>query len=211
MQIITIAPIGFASNCYLLSEDGKNAVAIDPAQPRILKEAARRGFAVKYVLLTHGHFDHIGGCAALQKAGAKIGCMEIEKALALGESNMGWKFGAFVPPFDIDFTLNNGDVLELCGIPLSVMGTPGHTAGGCCYVLRNKKGSSFCEEEGSLFTGDTLFAGDVGRTDLPTGSEGALRESLQRLIALKGNYTVYPGHGASTTLERERRRLKESL
>ena len=83
MQIYKIHPKRFASNCYLLTEDGETAVAIDPAQPRVLEEAEKRGLKIKYVLLTHGHFDHIGGCAALQRQGAQIGCHEREKPIAL--------------------------------------------------------------------------------------------------------------------------------
>ena len=93
MQVIKIYPKGFASNTYLVTEDGKRAVAIDPAQPRVLKEAEKRGLNVEYVLLTHGHFDHTGGCAALQAQGAKVGCLEAEKPLATGEENLAAYFG----------------------------------------------------------------------------------------------------------------------
>lgn len=194
MKIFKIYPQGFASNCYLLTEDGKNAVAIDPAQPRILSEAEKRGLAVKYVLLTHGHFDHIGGCAALSRAGAKVGCLDIEKPLALGAGNMGAAFGCPVPPFLADFTFQDGETLDLCGMRFHVLATPGHTAGSCCFVAGD-----------TLFTGDTLFAGDVGRTDLPTGSGAALERSLQKLAALEGDYAVCAGHGEDSTLASERK------
>ena len=88
INVIKIEPVGFASNSYLVTADGKNAVAIDPAQPRVLEEAVRRGLKIKYVLLTHGHFDHIGGCAALRCDGAKIGCLEEERETALGKNNL---------------------------------------------------------------------------------------------------------------------------
>ena len=189
-----IAPRGFAANCYLLTEDGKTAVAIDPAQPRVADEAARLGLRVEYALLTHGHFDHIGGCAALQQAGAKIGCLDAERPLVLGDGNMAAYFGRRVPAFGIDFTFSDGDVLELCGIKLTVIATPGHTAGGACFLAG-----------GSLFTGDTLFAGDVGRCDLPTGSGAQLAASVQKLYALEGDLPVFPGHGEDTTLGRERK------
>jgi glyoxylase-like metal-dependent hydrolase (beta-lactamase superfamily II) len=194
MTIHKIYPEGFASNCYLLTADGKTAVAIDPAQPRILREAEARGLQVKFVLLTHGHFDHIGGCAALQSAGAKIGCSETEKPLALGKDNLGEAHGAPVPAFSVDFTVRGGEELRLCGIDFRVIATPGHTAGSVCYLA-----------EGALFTGDTLFAGSVGRTDLPTGSGGALVQSVKALYATAGDYSVYAGHGADTTLEYERK------
>ena len=195
MQIYKIKPLGFASNCYLVTEDGKTAVAVDPAQPRVLKRAQELGLAVKYVLLTHGHFDHICGCAALQKAGAKVGCLEAEKGLAL-HCNLGMElgFGTRVPCFEVDFTFADEDTLEFCGMSVKIIATPGHTAGSCCYLIG-----------GALFTGDTLFLNDHGRTDLPTGSEAQMKDSLKRLAALAGDYPVYSGHGQNTTLEEERK------
>lgn len=193
MQIHQIAPLGFASNCYLLTEDDKNAVAIDPAQPRVLGLAEDLGLTVRFVLLTHGHFDHIGGVSALQKAGARVGCLAGEKELAL-HHNLGDRFLRTVPPFSIDFTFSDGDVLPLCGMQISVMGTPGHTAGSCCFLA-----------DGAIFSGDTLFCAAVGRTDLPTGSASDLENSLRKLCALEG--PVYAGHGENTTLSAERSRL----
>ena len=194
MTIYKIYPVGFASNSYLLTADGKTAVAIDPAQPRVIEEAERRGLRVAYVLLTHGHFDHICGCNALQAAGARVGCLEEEKQIALSNANMGGAFGVNVPIFTVDFTYRDGDILELLGMKFRVIATPGHTAGSCCYLA-----------EGALFTGDTLFAGDVGRTDLPTGSRAALAQSLKKLSALGGDYTVYAGHGEDSTLDYEKK------
>ena len=136
MEVYKIYPRGFASNSYLITADGKNAVCIDPAQPRVSDEATRRGLIVKYVLLTHGHFDHIGGCAALQAAGAKIGCLAGEEKLALGRDNMAEAFGfGKVPPFRVDFTLQDGETAELCGMEFRAVATAGHTASGACYLV----------------------------------------------------------------------------
>lgn len=192
-KIYKIYPIGFAANSYLITADGKSAVAVDPAQPRILDEAKKRGLEVKYVLLTHGHFDHIGGCAALQAAGAKVGCLEAERALATGKNNLAEEFGVPMSAFTVDFTFRDGDQLDLCGIHVRVVATPGHTSGGACFIAGDR-----------LFTGDTLFAGDVGRTDLPTGSGAALTASLKKLYALEGDFVVCPGHGEDSTLSYER-------
>ena len=193
MQVFKIYPQGFAANSYLLTQDEKTAVVIDPAQPRIADEAKRRGLTVTHVLLTHGHFDHIGGCAALQADGAKVGCLAKEAPLALGKNNMADYFGGHVPPFSVDFTFGDGDILSLDGMQFLVIATPGHTAGGACFCVGDH-----------LFTGDTLFAGDIGRSDLPTGSGAQLTESVRKLYALQGDFTVCPGHGEDTTLEYER-------
>ena len=193
MQVFKIYPQGFAANSYLLTQDEKTAVVIDPAQPRIADEAKRRGLTVTHVLLTHGHFDHIGGCAALQAEGAKVGCLAKEAPLALGKNNMADYFGGHVPPFSVDFTFGDGDILSLDGMQFLVIATPGHTAGGACFCIGDHH-----------FTGDTLFAGDIGRSDLPTGSGAQLTESVRKLYALQGDFTVCPGHGEDTTLEYER-------
>ena len=195
MQIYKINPVGFASNSYLLTEDGEHAVCIDPAQPRILAEAQKRGLIVTHVLLTHGHFDHIGGIAALQQEGAKVGCLFGEERLAIAD-NLADSFGKGleIEPFFIDFTLKDGEEIELAGIHIKVIATAGHTAGSACYLAENY-----------LFTGDTLFQGSVGRCDLPTGDMSALIASVKKLYALEGDYIVYAGHGEDTTLDIERK------
>ena len=196
MQIYKLSPIGFAANTYFLTADGEHALVIDPAQPRVLEEAERLKLKIEYVLLTHGHFDHIGGCAALQSSGAKIGCLSGEEAFAT-RRNLGREFGAKVPPFSVDFTVKDGEELILSGLHIKVLATPGHTAGSACYLAT--KG-----DERALFTGDTLFQGSVGRTDLPTGSGRALAASLKKLCALPFDCPVYAGHGEDSTLAYEK-------
>jgi glyoxylase-like metal-dependent hydrolase (beta-lactamase superfamily II) len=105
-------------------------------------------------------------------------------------------FGAPRTPFTVDETVTDGEVRALAGIPFLVRSTPGHTTGCACYIL---------ESERVIFTGDTLFAGTIGRTDFPTGSMSELRESLRGLGSLQGDYTVYAGHNEDTTLEAERK------
>lgn len=194
MQSYKIYPVGFAANSYLVTADGRSAVCIDPAQPRIAQEAERRGLSVTHVLLTHGHFDHIGGCAALQAAGVKIGCPK-DELIQVQYANEGARlFG--MPPvslFTPDFTYEGGDTLELDGITFRVIATPGHTQGSVCLLA-----------DDVIFSGDTLFQGSVGRTDLPGGDFRALEKSVKALYALEGDYTVYPGHGEKTALSFER-------
>lgn len=201
MQIFKIAPRGFAANTYLLTEDGENAVAIDPAQPHVLEAAKERGLCVKFALLTHGHFDHVGGCAALCSAGTQIGCLKTASRIP----DLGDLFGAPVADFPINFTYEGGKPFELYNISFLPLATPGHTSDGCCYLVKPadpaKRGGYV-----GLFSGDTLFAGSIGRSDLPTGDEKKLFESLSMLKALPFDGAVYPGHGENTTLAEERLR-----
>ncbi len=196
MKIIKLFPEGFAANTYFVTKDGEQALVIDPAQPRVMGEAERLGLKIGYVLLTHGHFDHIGGCAALRSAGAQVGCCKTEEPLAL-RHHLGNEFGVAVSPFSVDFTVRDGEELELLGLHIKVLATPGHTAGSVCYLFTDG-------DSRALFTGDTLFRGEVGRTDLPTGSGRALEESLKKLCALPFDAPVYAGHGDNSTLGYEK-------
>lgn len=195
MKIVRLRRNAFGENGYLLTADGKNAVAIDPGEEHAAQDAKNARLNVRYVLLTHGHGDHICGCGALQEAGAEVGCHVDEVRILCGRGNVAELLGVRVPPFTVDFTFRDGEKLFLCGMEIEVLATPGHTAGSCCF----KAGSA-------LFTGDTLFCGTAGRSDLPSGDGNALEKSLARIAALEGDWEVYPGHGCATTLDEERRR-----
>lgn len=194
MKIYTIPAGMLRANSYLLTEDGRSAVLIDCGGEEPLGFARRKGLKIEYVLLTHGHFDHIAGCAAAQGEGAKIGCLKEESDLVNSSGNLAGAMGINIPPFRIDFTFSDGESFDLCGMRFSVIATPGHTPGGACFL---------CGDE--LFTGDTLFSESVGRTDFPGGSGEQLRESIRKLFALSGDKRVYPGHDEQTTLEHERK------
>lgn len=201
MKIITVSPRGFGANTYIITTDDKTALVIDPAQLRIAEELLKRGLRAAYVLLTHCHFDHVCGVAALQSEGAKVFCSDKEKPLIGTEADVFPLFGAPREPFayTVDETLKDGEERVLCGIKVKILITPGHTAGSACYLFTDEEGNKH------LFTGDTLFAGSMGRTDFPTGSIAQMRESLRRLASLNGDMPVYAGHNEPTTLEIERK------
>lgn len=193
MQIFKVLTEGFGSNSYILTADGKTAVVIDPSGRPVLDALKRHGLVCKHVLLTHGHFDHVGACGKLQKSGAQICCGSDEKDLIFSKEYLNIFGGVDVPVFSISRTFEDGEETELCGITLKVIKTAGHTAGGVSYVIEN-----------NLFTGDTLFRGSVGRWDLPTGNYPQLLESVRRLAALNGDFKIYCGHGEDSLLSRER-------
>ena len=196
MEIIRISPKGFGANSYILYK-GTEAVVIDPAQERVLGELETRGLHAKHVLLTHCHFDHVGGVGALQTAGARVHIGVDEKPLVGTKADLFDAFGAPRTAYSIDETFADNEQKTLCGFQVTALHTAGHTTGSVCYLI---------EDEGKkyLFTGDTLFAGTIGRTDFPTGSIAQMRQSLRRLAALE-DMPVYAGHEEETTLERERK------
>jgi len=199
MEIITISPRGFGANTYAITQDGKTAIVIDPSQPRVESELIKRGLSSAYVLLTHCHFDHVGGVSALQAGGAKVLCSEKEKTLIGTSADLFDAFGAPRLPYKIDETFADGEEKMLVGMQVKMLLTPGHTSGSACYLITANDGGRY------LFTGDTLFESSIGRTDFPTGDIGQMRTSLRKLSALEGDYPVYAGHNDPTTLERERK------
>jgi len=188
------------TNCYFLyREDSKECVFVDPADQgeTLYAKLAGNGFEIKGILLTHAHFDHIWGGQALRaKSGAKIYAWEEEQELCeSSEKNVSdWAGRPCTIKPNVYF--KDGDELELAGIKLKVIGTPGHTKGSCCFYI---------EEAGILVSGDTLFAESVGRTDFPTGSMSTIVRSIKdKLLVLPDETRVYPGHGTSTTIGHEK-------
>ena len=182
-------PIGsLQTNCYMAWAEGSdNCILIDPGYvpEQLLEEVRRNRKTLEAIVLTHGHFDHVGGVKYLAaETGCKVYICEEETKQPLRYSE-----GLFYTD-----TVNDGDLLHLAGLTLQVIHTPGHTVGGMCLL---------CED--TLFSGDTLFAGTCGRTDLPGGDFKTIHASLQRLAALEGDLKVLPGHGMATSLDLERR------
>lgn len=185
-----------SSNCYILGESGEGAV-IDPGVEildieGVLKEQA---LALKYIILTHAHIDHILNVEHLKSsAGGRVVIHEDDAPL-LGKPmyNGSILFGVNKVFKDADLIVKGGDSLVLGGTELEVLHTPGHTPGSICI----KAGDS-------LFTGDTLFKQGIGRTDLGAGDHGLLMKSLKKLMELDDNIKVYPGHGSATDIGYER-------
>lgn len=194
-------PLGMVgANCYLVVSQQNRAAVIDPGGEveKIFARLEQEGATPAMVLLTHGHFDHIAALwdfldrypvPVYLHAGDVEMLEDIQKALCnMVPLYFHYRKGADLRP------LQDGDAVTLDECTFTLLHTPGHSRGSSCYRL-----------DAMLFTGDTLFAGGVGRTDLYGGSWNTLCQSVARLAALEGDFTVYPGHGPSSTLARERR------
>lgn len=188
------------TNCYIvINEETKECLVIDPgASAKQLAEHIRNDeLKPAAILLTHGHFDHAAAAATLAKEfDIKIYAHEAEAdTLKSPEKNVSWMVNC-KESYSADVFVRDGQELELAGFKIQILHTPGHTEGGCCYYL---------EKEGVLFSGDTLFAQSVGRTDFPGGSMSQIVRSIrEKLMTLPDDTTVYPGHNDVTTIEAER-------
>ena len=189
MLYVETLPLGaYQTNCYIVWDAGADScVVIDPGyDPEIvLDKASALGKTVCAVLLTHGHFDHVGGVRGIAE---KTNC-----PVYIHEKELSQPEEMTAGPLHYTCTYGEGDMLSLAGLSVRVLHTPGHTQGSVCLL---------CED--TMFSGDTLFMGSMGRVDFPGGSWSQMMASLDRLKTLPGDYRVYPGHGPATRLSEER-------
>ena len=199
MERMTIQVGGFEVNCSILSESGK-AWIVDPGQEgeRIVKLLVEKQLTPAAILLTHAHFDHVGAIPALQAAFPELPVYLHEndvKVLTHPLNQLPPEYSPIKKPGNL-VALKGGGPIDANGLEVEAIETPGHTPGGVCYFLAADK---------LLFAGDTLFAGSVGRTDLPGGDMATLMASLRKLTALPDATAVVPGHGMLTTIGDEKR------
>lgn len=189
MLNIHTMPLGaYQTNCYIVWEEASSScVVIDPGYTpeKVLAQAKLLGKTIDAVLLTHGHFDHVGG---VRQIAADTACK-----VFLCEEDLSMPQQMTAGPLYYTNTYGEADILNIAGLYFRVLHTPGHTRGSVCLQCEN-----------AIFSGDTLFWGSCGRTDLPGGDWTTIQKSLKRLAALPGDFDVYPGHGDKTTLAFER-------
>lgn len=189
----------FANSWLLLDEESGEAAIVDPGSysGEILQVAEK--YNIKFVLLTHGHFDHILGAPQIRDTGAKVYISPRDEKM-LSDPSLSLSY--MLERDDLrqvvaDELIDEGDTVMLGNTPISVISTPGHTPGSLCFIV---------ESERTILSGDTLFCMTVGRTDFAGGSSDDMISSVKRLISLEGDYRVLPGHNRETTLDNERRR-----
>lgn len=187
MKQVTMALGAYQTNCYMIwAEESDKCVVIDPGYDAdtVLDQAKKQGKTIEAILLTHGHFDHVG---AVRDIAAETDC-----AVYICPDDLSMPTQLTAGPLYYTHTYGEGDVLQLAGLSIRVIQTPGHTRGSVCLITGD-----------AMFSGDTLFEGSCGRTDLPGGDWAVILQSLKRLKEMTKDYKVYPGHGCATTLADE--------
>ena len=190
MKMITLPLGALETNCYVVYDEASKACAlVDPgAMPQVILDTlTKNDLTLQKILLTHAHFDHTGALRALHEkfpdVPIYVNAQDIDETLNMSQGNLVYTD-----------TFLDGDEISMPPLTFRVLATPGHTRGSSCLICGD-----------TIFSGDTLFEGCCGRTDLPGGDGAQMLASLKRLAELPGDYHVLPGHGGDTTLERERR------
>jgi hydroxyacylglutathione hydrolase len=199
MKIHTVVVGPVEVNCLIVTGNEKDALVIDPGSDpeQIIALLKKENLSVAGYALTHGHTDHVSALAQMYEA--------MPAPIAMHEADLSWAFEEInqLPPLyppparpsKIERILQDGDEINAAGLRYEVIHTPGHTPGGICLYIPDEK---------ILFSGDTLFAGSVGRTDLPGGDSRILHSSLERIAQLPDDTAIFPGHGPATAMEREK-------
>lgn len=193
MKILHV-PVNYGTtNCYIICDEGKKECAVvDPGgdAPKIAMAVKESGCELKTILLTHGHYDHIGGLKGLREMWSGVPVYLNERDIIHSDDK---KTARLFSGAGETVNYDEGDEIEVGDLRIKAVATPGHTPGGVSLIV-----------EDALFSGDTLFASSMGRIDLPGGNEDEIMTSLARLGRLEGNYTVYPGHMTASDLDTER-------
>lgn len=195
LKIFTVGPM--EANCYILyNPDKREGLIIDPGAEgsHLIKFIKQEKISINYIVNTHGHPDHIGANRKIKEhTNAPILIHQYDAPmLAKSGSVLSFIFPLESSSPAADTFIKDGDLIECAGMKLKVLHTPGHTPGGISLLI-----------DDSIFTGDTLFSGSIGRSDLPGGSPQVLLSSIKKILSLDENLIIYPGHGPSTTVGQE--------
>lgn len=201
MENIIQLPLGaLAANCYIIPGEENSAAVIDPASSaEVMAVLEREDTELGAIIITHGHFDHFAGAAALkEQTGAPVYAPDLDSEM-LSSVDKSWAWfmqGTPFAPITPDHVFSDGEEFTVCGLTFKVMAAPGHTAGSCLL---------FCDRYNAVITGDVIFRNSIGRTDGYSGSDRQMRESLTKIAALNGDWQLLCGHGDVTDLETEKR------
>ena len=199
MNIERIVSFDNDQNCYIVYDDSLEGIVIDPGSDgeEIFDKIKKLGIRIKYILLTHCHYDHIEGLGILRKlTGAEVvASFECNLGIQSASINLSMLFSDQISEEPADLIINDSDIIKAGNMEIKVITTPGHTKGGVCFLIDNE-----------LFSGDTLFLRSVGRTDFPGGSSATLIKSIkEKLYTLDDDTIVHPGHGNDTKIDYEKR------
>lgn len=201
MENIIQLPLGaLATNCYIIPADEGQAIVVDPASTgEVLAILETNDMELGAIIITHGHYDHFAGAAALkERTGAPIYAPELDSEMyASSDKSWAWFMqGSPFAPIAPDYLFGDGEELEICGVKFLALNAPGHTAGSCLLI---------CDKWDCVFAGDVIFRGSVGRTDGYSGSSARAEQTMQKIRGIEHNYTLFCGHGEATDIDTEKR------